>query len=843
MQVVLLQEGADLDALSSAYGLTLLNKRLKIVLPNSVSTSVSTTLSMFKHCFQDRTLKKQEFDLTKVKRLFLTDSHHIPEGYTGRVVIFDHHPANLNQQNIKAYIHNTGAATTIIVELLKKRKKNLTPDDATILALGIYEDTGSLKFSSTTIRDIRAVEYLIKSGMDFERLRAVVEDRFDTEDLGVMLSLSENLSILQKENTKVGITYFNDRYSKDISRLIKYIKEFQQVDAVFVVVGQKNKVSIIARSKNTRIDTAKVLSNFEGGGHWYAASAKVKGFSVREVLEILKFILLEKKSRVRDIAEKNVPVLYADDTAEKYSLLPHFPVYVVVDRQGKYQGVVTERVLKELVKHGFGNQEVRSYLTDIITVSPDDYLFSLLKTLKKTSQEIFPVVENGFFHGVITRGMILGSLFKQQIQPQIKLKPKKKNINVLLNRFFPGEVLQELVSIGKLSAEIGYRVFLVGGVVRDIIMGKQNLDIDLVVEGDATVLLSEYARRKGYSYFYYPEFLTGYIKTFSGIKIDFATARREIYEYPGAYPKIERASVEEDLLRRDFTINSLIVEITEGSFGTLLDYFGGLTDIKEKRIKVLHPVSFIEDPIRILRALRFAGRLGFKLQKDTENLLINAVKNDILPYAPAGRIKLELELTFNEEKVLDIIQLMERYGVLKSVLELEKLTPLMLQKLQKARDTISMFRQLFSVEPSKTFVYLMVILSTKPIEEAYVLLKKFHFEREAKHIEKVFSYVSALKEVDRMDVLLNLTKEHVDIITCVSVLSEDAVSERITGVYTKLKNPVVTGEDLIKLGLKPSSLFRHILQDINLKHISGELKTKEDCIKYIQTHYLKQERP
>lgn len=842
MQVVLLQEGADLDALSSAYGLTLINKRLKIVLPNSVNSSVSTALNIFKHCFQDKTVKRNEINIAKVKRLYLTDSHRIPEGYTGKVVIFDHHPVNLDKQNIKVFMEKTGAATTIIVELLKKRRKSLTPDDATILALGIYEDTGSLKFSSTTIRDIKAVEHLIKFGLDFEKLRTVIEDRFDSEDLSVMLSLSSNLNIIQKENTRVGITYFNDRYSKDMSRLIKYIKDFQQVDAVFVVVGQRNKVSIIGRSKDSRIDIARILSGFEGGGHWYAASAKIKGFSVREVIEILKFILLEKKFKVKEIAEKNIPVFYTDDTVNKHSLLPHFPVYVVIDRQGKYQGVITDKVIKELIKHGFGSQEVRNYITDIITISPNDHLYNLLSILKKTSQDIFPVVENGFFQGVVTRSMILGSLFKQQPTLHIKVKPKRKNIEVLLNRFFPTEIIQELTNIGKTSAELGYRVFLVGGVVRDIVMGKQNLDIDLVVEGDATVLLSEYGRKKGYSYFYYPEFLTGYIKTPAGLKIDFATARKEVYEYPGAYPKIERASVEEDLLRRDFTINSLIVEITEGSFGTLLDYFGGLTDIKERRIKVLHPVSFIEDPIRILRALRFAGRLGFKLQKDTENLLKNAVQNDILPYAPTGRIKLELEMTFNEEKVIHIIQLMEKYGVLKSILEVEKLTPVILQKLQKSRDTILMFKQLFSVEPSNTFVYLTVLLSAKPLEEAYILLKKFHFDREAKHLEKVFNYVSALKEENKTDLILNLTKEHVDIITCVSVLSEDSVSEKITSVYTKLKNPVITGQDLIRLGLKPSSLFKEILQDVNLKHISGELKTKEDCIKYIQDQYLKMEK-
>lgn len=839
MQVVLLQEGADLDALSSAYGLTLLNKRLKIVLPNSLNSSVLQAIEEFKNRFKDKVIKKQQLEWNKVKRVYLTDSHHTPENYDGEIIVYDHHEiTQKNKKNIKLHIDNTGSATTIVVEKIKKRNIKLSTEDATILALGIYEDTGNFKFPSTTKKDIKALEYLLNFGIDFNRLRKILEDRFDREDIYVLDSLLKNINTFEINGKQIGITYFNDKYSKDLSRLLKYIKDFENLNAFFAVIGQKNKVSIIGRSKDEDVDVALILSLFGGGGHWYAASAKVKGFSVKEIYDILKFTISEKKLKVEDLLEKKIPVLKSDDSVSRFRELPHFPLYIVVDSQGKYQGVIYDKTLKDLIKHGFENEIVSDYIQDVITLTSSMYIFQLLRLLKTTDQEIFPVVDGGLFLGIITRDILLKKLFHEETKIQLETKPKKRNINFLINKSFPKEILDELRFIGEISKDLGFRTFLVGGVVRDIVMGKQNLDIDLLVEGDATILLTEYAKKKGYSYFFYKEFLTGYIKTDSGLKIDFATARREIYDYPGAYPRIEKATVEEDLIRRDFTINTLIVEITAGNFGTLFDYFGGLRDIKEKRIRILHPVSFIEDPIRILRAIRFAGRFDFKLQKDTEILLKKAVKNDLLNYAPPGRIKLELELIVNEEKILQILRLMETYGILYSLFEIEKLSSEIVSKIQKVKDMMVIFKEIFSFEPSKTFIYLITLISVKPLEEAYMILKNYHFDKEARYLETIYKYVSILKENGHISSYINLLKENKEIILATVILSEDEISDKIIDIYKKYTNPLITGKDLIELGLKPSSEFKKILEDINYRYLIGEFEKKEDCIKYIKENYI-----
>jgi len=147
------------------------------------------------------------------------------------------------------------------------------------------------------------------------------------------------------------------------------------------------------------------------------------------------------------------------------------------------------------------------------------------------------------------------------------------------------------------------------------------------------------------------------------VKIEFSTARRETYPRPGAYPKVERASLKEDLIRRDFTINAMAISVNPEDYGTLIDYFGGMRDLKDRIVRVLHPVSFIEDPVRILRAIRFAGRLGFRLSRSTERLLRQAVNLGLLEESPRGRIMNEIRLALREDRLLEIKKIVDWHSL------------------------------------------------------------------------------------------------------------------------------------------------------------------------------------
>ncbi|MFN4308432.1 CBS domain-containing protein [Sulfurihydrogenibium azorense] len=843
MQVVILDEGSDLDAFSSAYGLTLLFPDTYIILPNSYDYKLRKTLEIFQDRVKQKILKKQEVDFSKVKKAFVVDSQTIPD-LDIPIEIFDHHPKkDLKNKNIKIYIYKTGSLSTIIVEKIKKQKVKLDTEDATILALGIYEDTGGFKFLGTTSRDLKAYNYLLNIGIDLVKLKYIVSDTFDLEDSEVLREIIKNVETLPVENKKVLISNLIRKYSKDVAWILKYVKPFEEADAYFLVINQKSKKTIIGRSKDKDIDLSKIMSQLDGGGHPFAASTTVVGFDFNEIKNFLTYLISGKDKTISQFIKNDLPVVESNLSLNQVKSVMGRYKYVVVLQSGKYAGILTDKIINNAIKHGLKDEKAITFTEDFITLNPNTTFLQLLKLTSNYETDIFPVVEKGFYKGVIYKKDIVNTLAGlSDDKPLFNLSSKVKTVNYLerLKRFFPKDVLDLLKDIGQFSEKLGYKSFIIGGVVRDIVLGKQSLDIDIIVEGSAIDLIKRYAKENNLTYHVYPEFMTGNIVFPNGLKLDFATARKEEYDSPGSYPKVEKATLFEDLYRRDFTINTLAIEITYSNFGKLIDYFNGLVDIKEKRIRILHTLSFVEDPIRILRALRFAGRLEFKLEKKTESLLKHAVEKDLLNFAPTGRINLELNLTFKEEKVLDILKLMDKYKVLYKLfgITLDKEKEKLLVKLQ---DNFLILKEILNTDFPTSSNYLYVLLSNYPQEIVYNLLKKYHFEKEAKYIDEFLSAFKIVKESQNKYTLYKTLKSfNKEFLPALMSFLDSNKFKGIIDVLKKEKNPLIKGEDLIELGLKPSPEFKTILEDIFVKYLNDQFKNKEEAVSYIKNKYLKE---
>ncbi|GAI24807.1 unnamed protein product, partial [marine sediment metagenome] len=165
------------------------------------------------------------------------------------------------------------------------------------------------------------------------------------------------------------------------------------------------------------------------------------------------------------------------------------------------------------------------------------------------------------------------------------------------------------------------RAYVVGGFVRDLLLGIENLDIDIVVEGKGIILAQKLGKELKGEVKKFPEFGTAAVMLPDGFKIDVATARSEFYEYPAALPRVEFASLKQDLYRRDFTINSMAVRLNKKGLGDLIDFYGGERDLKKKVVRVLYNLSFVEDPTRIFRAIRFEQRYGFQIDSQTRGFI------------------------------------------------------------------------------------------------------------------------------------------------------------------------------------------------------------------------------
>lgn len=223
---------------------------------------------------------------------------------------------------------------------------------------------------------------------------------------------------------------------------------------------------------------------------------------------------------------------------------------------------------------------------------------------------------------------------------------------------FPKDIFNIIKLTGYTADTSALAVYMVGGVVRDILLGMPNYDLDFVVEGNA-IEFSEILNGA----------LKGHLKAhrafgtatidYSGRRIDVVTARSEFYKRPASYPEVKPGTIREDLFRRDFTINAMAASINDRDFGDVVDFYGGLKDLKNGIIRVMHPRSFIDDPTRIFRAVRFSARFGFKIEPHTKALIREAIAEGLLGEVNRGRINKEIELFLKEKNPLKCLKAFE----------------------------------------------------------------------------------------------------------------------------------------------------------------------------------------
>jgi len=236
----------------------------------------------------------------------------------------------------------------------------------------------------------------------------------------------------------------------------------------------------------------------------------------------------------------------------------------------------------------------------------------------------------------------------------------------LLSQLNP-EAVELVRSIGILAETQGFDAYLVGGPVRDLFLGHANIDLDIVVEGNAMRLADHVAREHKGKVVHYPAFKTATVGLADGAVIDFATAREETYSRGGVFPAVVPSTIKKDLLRRDFTINAMAIAITPRKWGRLVDPYQGREDLVARRIRVLHEKSFIDDPTRILRAARFKARLGFKMEAKTLKLLKSAIAMKVLDTIKPQRYLKDFKKILQEAQSLEAIENLKSWNAYKEI--------------------------------------------------------------------------------------------------------------------------------------------------------------------------------
>jgi len=420
-----------------------------------------------------------------------------------------------------------------------------------------------------------------------------------------------------------------------------------------------------------------------------------------------------------------------------------------------------------------------------------------------------------------------------------------------MERVFPPRVISLLYRIGEIAEGRGQNVYLVGGVVRDLLLGVKNLDIDVSVEGEGIEFARELAQQ-----------LTGWVKaetrfgtaivTFRGLpKVDVATCRREYYHSPGALPEVISSSIKNDLYRRDFTINAMAVKLNPAKIGELVDFFGGRSDLKKGIVRTLHDRSFLDDPTRIFRAVRFAVRYNFCIETYTESLIKEATERAIFSDLTIERVRDELVHIFNEESVQQAIKKMAELHELKFIHPEIKFNPETEALLGELEEVISWFQNSFRGEKIKKWlIYFIALLDELTIDETKATLKRFHLsEKQTKETVRIKKSapekLMALgkKESKPSEIYEQLKGLSIELLLFLMAKARGVARQRILLYLTKLRHVRLTigGEDLKRAGLLPGPKFATILNNVLLAKLDGCLETRKDELRYVNS-YIREQR-
>ncbi len=847
MKVITCHIEPDFDAIASAIGAKLLYSDAVVVFPNLPKRSkknfiIQSTIYAY--------AEFQKVDLEKIDTLIVVDT--CQKSRIGEfakivdkvnVICFDHH-ADCDINCSEHYFEKTGANTTQIVMKLKEQNIDFSAEEATLFMLGIYEDTGKLLYPSTTVNDFAMCAYLLEKGAKLDIVSNVLEETIEESQIYLLNELIKNARVFEYNNISIVLSFAQyNEYVGEVANIVNTFLSMKKTDAAICVFKMQSRIFVIGRSTNPKIDVARILKTFNGGGHKLAASATVKDLTLIETLDAATNVIKESffyAIKSKDImstppkcVDKSDSVLYCNEIMAKYGINS----LVVLDKD-ELVGIISRPTLQRAIYHNYANEPVEKFMvTDFYTVSEDVALSKIKTIIIDQKQRIIPVTKGTKVVGVLTRTNIL-NLINQTEQ---KLIHKVFKVDLKLKNKLDERTYNVFKTISQVASKLNMKAYAVGGMVRDLVMDMPIKDIDIVIEGNAIEFAKEFSHIVGGKFIAHSEFKTASV-IINGEKIDFATARQEYYdEASSGLPHVEESSLKLDLYRRDFTINTLAISLNE-NFGELIDYFGGMKDINDKKIRILHNLSFIEDPTRIFRALRFAEKFNFLLGQQTEKLMKNALELNVLNTVSKNRLFLELSLILKEEKVVEILRKINEYKIFKYLHKDFYIDETCFNLIESAKDFVKMCTFFCPI--------------TFKIENIYFAILKFCFRKKFdltnvlnisdEKIEKIYQQMMEInvflsKKRKKSEVYFFLKPMWLEAQIAAFAITKSSFAKDALILYLRdLQNqkPLVSGKDLIELGLSPSELFGKILNDYFQKQIEGFFADKKEAIEYIKSKYL-----
>lgn len=855
MKIIVAHPAMDFDALASMLAAKRIYEDAHMVTLGKANHNVQDFMALHSEAINIQNyLNKDAVDTVIMvdtrSRKRLQEYGSVLENEGVRVIIYDHHhPGDSEIEEAEMHYAPVGANVTQLVEMIEEREINISGQDATVMALGIYEDTGSLSYSNTTPRDLRAAAFLLERGANLSIVANYIDRPMSDDQQNLMNDLLANGKIETINGLEI---FFATAQTKDfvgeLAHLTAKLRDLHTVAAVFSIVAMGNRIYIVARGNSDRINVLEALRAYRGSGFEKAASAVIKDSAVEpeavreEIIAYLKETAAPVR-HVRDIMSSPVKTIDANKTIhevnEFFVRYGHSGYPVIKD--GKLAGIISRRDVEKAMYHKLGHVPVKGYMShQVISIAPDASVEEAHDLMVKKNIGRLPVLEDGEIVGIISRSDLLTLMYGEL--PQQWGREERLRIETLLphmRRSLPKAVFDFLGEIALLADREGYTVFLVGGFVRDILLGMHSDDLDLVVEGDGIAFAQELALAFHGQCTVYERFGTAHLRLENHMQVDVASARTEYYEYPAALPQVEYGTLRQDLYRRDFTINAMAISLNYKTLGRLVDFYGGKEDVDSRILRILHNLSFVEDPTRILRALRFTVRFDFHMEEETDQFAKKAVEDKAFEALSYRRIWHEVSLALRENEPYRILSLYNEYGIWPYIFPNTPFDEAWEDEFREVKNYVDLFK-VMKTKPDLSLVYFLMLLYDASREE----LDQFFEKIDGRRRYKDAAYgLTRIKDFVRNGYYLNpvqwfylrdvLMVEQLIVVFLKSDQERRDNLLRNAAAYAKIHIYSSRG-DYKKIAGFDRHMVRPIVEDLAEQKLLGNLESKEQEIAYVE---------
>jgi tRNA nucleotidyltransferase (CCA-adding enzyme) len=836
-QVVATHTNTDFDAFASMLAARRLYPGAVACVGGSLNRNVREFYRL--HADDLQVVDVSRLELDAIRRLIVVETVHAarlgelePVALDPSVekIVFDHHAGELPDwvPPTNVVVSEDGALATTLVGILAEREIAVTPLEATAMALGIHEDTGSLTYPSATQRDAEALGWCLRHGARQELLATFLHTPLGEDERELLGELMEQATAHDVAGVQVLVAAVSwPAYVEGVSNLAHKLVDLTDCQALLLLVEMDERVFCVARSRTPDFDADAASAALGGGGHAQAASAIFKG-SLEEAHALLLEALpnaVRQPLRARDVMSRPVRSVDPDETVARAMVVcqRHGQSGILVTKGERLVGAVGREDLDKAIGHGLSHAPVKGIMSGRVpTADENTPLAELQRLLGASAEGRVAVLAGDKVAGVVTRSDLLRALGAGTEEGRVAAESIAARLAEL-------ERLQPAFEAISAAAEDFEGVYLVGGTVRDILLGERSFDVDIAVEGNAIAFARVLAGELSGRLRPHDKFGTAVVLYGDGGRVDVVTARTEFYDAPAALPTVEHATIREDLFRRDFTVNAMAVSLKGEDFGRLVDPFGGRRDLEARTVRVLHNLSFIDDPTRIFRAIRYENRYGFAMDGHTVRLARGCIEMGLVGDLSSARLRDELIALLEEGEIGHSILRLGELGADRAIHPHLAADEEAVRLLARARQ----LAEGYGLGVPAWRIGLAVLARRLPPDEIYQWLARLKVRRrDAEHIASTVKMAPLL-----VDKLRGTEVAPAEVVTLADPHAPDAplLALALADVpalrhyFDELRDIrlEVSGTDLAELGLGESPRVGEILAELRRRKLNGELDGRE----------------